>query len=1094
MTPAPDLDSAQRAVVELPADASGTVVGAPGTGKTTALAARVERLLGEGLLAPDELLVLTPTRQTATALRDRLGAGLDLATPGPLARSVASFAFQVVRATAVAANAAPPQLLTAGDQDRIVAELLAGDDEDAAAGRDRWPEGLGSALRGSRQFRAELRALAAECSERAISPSELAAVGEAYGRPAWVATASFLREYRDVLGSMRSAHRDPAELVREAAALLEGAPFGDEGERVLGAAARLRVVLVDDAQELTPGGVSLVRAFRARGVAVIALGDPDIGSGAFRGASADLFAELAAQLGELWVLDEPHRAGSALTRLTRGITEAIGVSGTVAHRRPPGPAEAERDGSVVCLLAPSPFEEVDRIARLLREWHVLEGIPWNRLAVIAHDTRQVADLEVELAAREVPTRAAALPRPLGGEGVVRELVEFVALGMTPASERSYEQLTAALLSPFGGLDAVSLRRLRARLRHAALRQAGEPGSPPAPAARELLSEAMEHPAALVLLDSPEARAAERVAETLLLLREESERGANVHALLWLVWDRARDISGRSLAGVWSEVAATPGVFSAEANRALDALVALFDAAKRFVERAPRENPAVFLRRILDSAVPEDILTAPDHADTVAVLTPASALGAEFDGVVIAGLQDGVWPNLRPRGGTLGAWRLADDVAAFRAGQSEPQAPAALDRRREALHDELRLFVRAVSRARVRLAVTAVDDDDLGPSPLFSFLPEPDTDAFERAEAQHPLTLRGLVAQHRRTLTTSASPGVRAHAAEQLVVLAREGVAGAATAQWFGVAPPTSEGPLRDALRAPVPVSPSKLKTFGDCGLDWAIRALGGDTQSWSAGAGTILHAAMEEVPSGDLDDIRAIVDDRWGELEFEAEWLSRKERAWAELLAVRLHRYLHTFHTHGGRTIGAEARFRLAVGMDAAPGEIPPVHVVEPGDEPREGRWAVLSGSIDRVEVYPPGRGEGVPHDQTRPEDERVMIVDLKTGRSETRFSDDKVGDDPQLAAYQLAFLEGLVPGADDAANAGARLIVLSKTTQKEPDYRLARQAPMDAEARSAFLDVIATAARAMAADHFDAPIDAHCATSRFGVCALHTVKAVSAS
>jgi superfamily I DNA/RNA helicase len=119
VTPALDLDPAQRAVVELPPEASGSVVGSPGTGKTATLAARVARLLGEGLVATDEVLVLTPTRQTATALRDRLGADLDLATPGPLARSVASFAFQLVRAAAVAASAAPPQLLTAGDQDPV---------------------------------------------------------------------------------------------------------------------------------------------------------------------------------------------------------------------------------------------------------------------------------------------------------------------------------------------------------------------------------------------------------------------------------------------------------------------------------------------------------------------------------------------------------------------------------------------------------------------------------------------------------------------------------------------------------------------------------------------------------------------------------------------------------------------------------------------------------------------------------------------------------------------------------------------------------------------------------------------------------------
>lgn len=1081
-------DEHQRAVSALPVGASGVVVGAPGTGKTATLVARAARLLGEGVLTPDEILVLTPTRQTATALRDRLGAGLDLATPGPLARSIASFAFQLVRASAVSRNEPLPQLLTAGDQDRIIAELLAGDEEDAADGRDRWPASIGPALRGSRQFRSELRALSAECSERSVSADELAAMADAYDRPAWEAAASFLREYRSALDAMRTAHRDPSELVREAASVVASAAPGDDGARTLGPAVRLRAVLVDDAQELTPGGLSLLRALRRRGVAVLAFGDPDIGSGAFRGASAELFAELCSELGAVHVLDVPHRAAPALTRLTRVVTEAVGAAGRVDHRRPPGPA-IQDDAALTTIVAPSPFEEIDRIARILREWHVLEDVPWGRLAVVAHDTRVVADLEVELAAREVPTRASSLPRPLGGESVVRELAEFVELGIAPPAERSYEALTRALLSPFGGLDAVSLRRLRARLRHAELADGG------ARVARELLCEAMEHPAGLSDARAPEARAAERVAATLARVHSEAARGANVHELLWIVWDAAHDISGRRVSRAWSELADAPGVFSAEANRSLDALVALFDAAKRFVERAPLERPGVFLRRILDSAVPEDNLTAPERGEAVAVLTPASALGTEFEGVVIAGMQDGVWPNLRLRGGTLGAWRLADDLAAWRAGLPAPDAPAVLDRRRAALHDELRLFVRAASRARSRLAVTAVDDDDLGPSPLLSFLPEPlEPLGPEAAEAEHPLTLRGLVAQHRRTLTTSELTAERRHAAGQLAMLAREGVAGASPREWFGLAEPSSIGPLRDPDRAPVHVSPSKIRTFEECALDWAVRALGGETSSWSAGVGTILHAAMEEVPSGDLGDLLRIVDDRWGELEFEADWLSRKERVWADLLTTRLHRYLTRFHAEGGTTIGAEARFRLEIGMDAAPEAVPPVRIPDPEAARPDGRFAVLSGSIDRIELYPPGGGEQVPANPARPEASRVVIVDLKTGRSEEKVSDEKVVGDPQLAAYQLAFLEGLVPGAEGADIAGARLVVLSKVLQKMPDYRLARQAPMGEEARAEFLQRIVRAAHGMAAERFVAHVDAHCSRTRFGVCALHTVKAVSAS
>ncbi|MET0735999.1 MAG: UvrD-helicase domain-containing protein, partial [Microbacterium sp.] len=648
------LDERQRAVVDLPGEASGVVLGAPGTGKTSALVARVARLLGPvgpERFAPDELLVLTPTRQTATALRDRLGLGLDLATPGPLARSTASFAFQLVRAAAVSAKEPLPQLLTAGDQDRIIAELLAGDEDDAATGVDRWPESLGPAVRRSRAFRAELRALHAQCSELGLAPAELARLGADTGRATWIAAASFFDDYRYAVSRLRAAHRDPAELVREAAALLATA-----GADRIGPAARLRAILVDDAQELTRGGVALLRAARERGIAVLAFGDPDIGSGSFRGASPELFDGLATALGRVLVLHEPHRAVPGLTRLTRSVTASIGAGGRVEHRRPPGaPAEGEQI-AVSAVHAASPFEEVDLIARTLRRWHVMDAIPWDSLAVIAHDTRQVARLETELAAREVPTRAASVPRPIGREPVVRDLLTLVELGLADAADRDPDAVADALLTPFGGLDAVGLRRVRARLRTAELAADGTR------AARALLAEAMAEPAQLLMIDAPEARRAARLAQTLRKVHDDAERGATIHELLWIVWEQS------GLERTWTRQAAGHGPLAEEAARALDALVALFGAAKRSVERradgSDAEDPRRFIRDMLDTEVPEDMLAAPDRPGAVTLLTPAAALGAEFDAVVVAGVQDAVWPNTRLRGGLLDGWRLAEDLEAW----------------------------------------------------------------------------------------------------------------------------------------------------------------------------------------------------------------------------------------------------------------------------------------------------------------------------------------------------------------------------------------------------------------------------------------------
>ncbi|MEZ3159741.1 ATP-dependent DNA helicase [Microbacterium sp. BWT-B31] len=1085
-SPASAQDDAQRAVVDLAPEASGVVVGAPGSGKTAALVARVARLLRSGGLRPEQLLVLTPTRQTATALRDRVVAGLDIAAPGPLARSVASFAFQLVRAASVARGEPAPLLLTAGDQDRIIAELLAGDEEDATAGRDRWPESLGSAVRRSRPFRAELRALFAQCSDLGLTPRGLASLGAATGRDTWMAAAAFFEDYRYALARMRGAHRDPAELVHEAAGILASA-----GEGSIGAAGQLRVLLVDDAQELTRGGVALLEAARERGIAVVAFGDPDIGSGAFRGAGPELFERIVRVLGPIHVLGGAHRASPALTRLTRTVTASIGASGRVDHRRAPG--EPVDDPRVASVLAASPFEEVDRIARVLRTWHVMDDIPWDEMAVIAHDTRQIAHLETELAAREVPVRAGSAPRPLGREQVVRDLVRLVRLGLAEPHERDPDALGDALLTPYGGLDAVGLRRVRARLRTLELAAGGSRS------AGELLAEAMAEPAVLALIDAPDAHRAEKLATTLRLVHEAGERGETIHDLLWLVWDRS------GLHRTWGQRAAGTGPQAAEAGRALDALVALFGAAKRYVERSGVEGsgavgPGPFIRDILDSEVPEDLLTAPDRPGAVALLTPAAALGAEFECVVIAGLQEGVWPNTRLRGGLLDAWRLADDVEAWRAGHDTVQ-PGILDRRREVLHEELRLFARAVSRARRRLVVTAVDDDDLGPSPLFAYLPEPQDDT--DAAAGHPLTLRGLVARHRRVLTTTDDDATRAASAAQLVLLAEAGVPGAAPEQWYGVMPPSSDAPLHDLERSPVKVSPSRLEGFEACGLDWAIRALGGDTRSFSSGLGTILHAAMEH--GGGIDDLRRVVDERWGELDFEAPWLERQERAWAETLVQRLAIYLTRFASEGGEVTGAEARFRLAIEAPEATDAPPRVRAYtgalasdavsaeggEPAHEAQEGTaTAVLSGSIDRIEVYPPERGEDVPFGGGG---KRVVVVDLKTGRSENRVSAPKVVDDAQLAAYQLAIDAGVLELPPGLENAGARLLVLSKKLAKT-DYRIAHQPAMTDAVRIAFLERVVADARGMAAASFIANVDQHCTSDHFAVCRLHTVKAVSSA
>src|SRR5690606_7809553 len=78
------LDPSQRAVLDLEAGRSASVLGAPGTGKTTTLIELVaDRVLEHGW-STAEVLALTTGRAAATRLRDAIALRLGVPTAGPM--------------------------------------------------------------------------------------------------------------------------------------------------------------------------------------------------------------------------------------------------------------------------------------------------------------------------------------------------------------------------------------------------------------------------------------------------------------------------------------------------------------------------------------------------------------------------------------------------------------------------------------------------------------------------------------------------------------------------------------------------------------------------------------------------------------------------------------------------------------------------------------------------------------------------------------------------------------------------------------------------------------------------------------------------
>ena len=279
-------DETQHAVYALPPDASAAVIGAPGSGKTTTLIELLAHRVCELGWAAEEVLALTTSRTTATALRDRLAARLGLPTTGPLARSATSLAFEI--ATASVDGGEPLRLITGGEQDNDFAQLIEGHLAEGT-GPD-WPEHLGHGVRALRGFRTELRELFMRSTEFGVTPGHLRELARSHDHDEWRAAADFFDEYLSVVSLLRPGQVDSADLMRRAVEAI------DRGDLSPGLA-RLRLIVVDDLQEATESTFALLRAFASHGVAVVAFGDPDVAANSFRGGEPESLGRFGPTLG-----------------------------------------------------------------------------------------------------------------------------------------------------------------------------------------------------------------------------------------------------------------------------------------------------------------------------------------------------------------------------------------------------------------------------------------------------------------------------------------------------------------------------------------------------------------------------------------------------------------------------------------------------------------------------------------------------------------------------------------------------------------------------------------------------------------------------
>jgi superfamily I DNA/RNA helicase/RecB family exonuclease len=987
------------------------VLGGPGSGKSTLAVELVVDAVRRNGLRADACLMLTSSRSAAAGLRQQVTARLDGTSTESLARTWQAFGFGILRAEAALHGQPPPRLLNGPEQDVILRDLLAGHASGEVPGPS-WPAGLGDALR-TRGFRNELRDLLMRTVEHGLGPDDLARLGVQHARPEWVAAAQVLREYDQVTSFSRHGSYDPAWVLTAAAELLVDDPSALDRLHE-----RIGLVVVDEAQELTSAAARLLRVVARGGPRIVLLGDPDVAVQTFRGADPRFLASGWSELGEVprnpyavgveptlldfiepetpagragasghrgtatVVLDRSHRLGPALAAVADRVSRRIGALGGGEQRRRAA-ADAPRSTVEVALLR-SAAQETAHVAALLRRAHLVEGVPWTEMAVVVRGSARADTMRRLLGQAGVPVEAGSAETPVRDESAVRPLLHLlaesleVARGEHRGEQHVIDPVRAAdlVLSPIGGADTVGLRRLRRHLRHDELASGGGRSSD------ELLAQ--------LLLDAPRAalmggvaRPAARVAAALAAgaaaarLRDDGRwaSGVDAESVLWAIWQ------GAGVAEGWRRAALAGGSTGERADRDLDAVLALFDAAGAFVDRLPTAGPDTFLEHIQGQDVPGDtLLVGGQSGGRVSLVTPQTAAGRQWRIVVVAGVQEGVWPDLRLRGSVLGSEDLVDVVAQRPVGFRAAQAAVR--------YDETRLFLVAVTRATERLLVTAVGNEDEQPSVYLDLVDPPASTRLSdevrpHTEVARTMTLPGLVGELRREVT-SPDTAVAERAMALLAVAAREGVRGADPSSWWALRDVTSDGPVRSADE-PVPVSPSKVTYFNECGLRWFLTAVGGEgVQLGAASVGTFVHDIVAEQPDASREQLDAEVDARWGRLGLPPGWVTDRTRGEAHDMVARFVAYRDEAERERER-VGVETPFRVQVGR------------------------AVVAGRVDRIE---------------RDRDGGLRIVDLKTGTSKPTRAD--LAEHGQLGAYQVAVEEGGFTELGDHS-AGAALVFIGK-------------------------------------------------------------------
>lgn len=943
------LDDSQRAVLDSDAKII-RVLGAAGTGKTSTLVELVAERISAGL-DPNRVLALHLDRQAAddfaTRVATKLGSGVGV---------IASHTFYSLAVKMWATHTQPENIsltrIDKGTQVLRLAELLPNSNVV-------WPDRLREAVK-TRSFARHISDFIGRMAVLGIDEAELIDRAEKAGRDDWKALAQFKKEFDEICNLANETYF--AQMMEDAEHYAKEYSFD--------------LIVVDAFEEIDDAQFRVLHNLMEPSTTLVVMSDPDQSVNAFRGstrsATWDFEQKFPSESVQSFTLNTNHRSVSELAGAAHAMIRKTGEIPIAEYRgmraaqiaRAIDPVEAAAHPPLSVKTFDSSTVEAEHIANIIRDAHLRDKIPYSEIAVLTRRGGESHRLIAQALNRyEIPAKVPLEQIKLIDQPAVNAIAEAADVCIAIAHDREVdpETVISVLQGPVFDMDPYWLRKYARHLRKRAR------------ANKELIRSS--HALAALIIDENRIIEDGKYETTIVKIRkaatvirravEQINQGADAEQVLWTLWsDSGWD---RRIRG---QLESTPG--DRTANLDADAVVALFEQAAQSAETS-RLRLETFISELRNQEIPNNPMRPRGLSnEAVAIMTAHRSKGQEFRFVVIAGVQENLWPTTSAAASILGEDQL-ESLLYGDGSLSQGITPQVLR------NEDRRLFYLALSRAKDRVLVTAAGSLT-GESPEAPSRFVEEMAGLEFAHYEHvirrpekALTISDTVAQLR--ILGTRNPELKEQAAARLAELIP--VTDSANPQnWWGVKDPTdSTEPLHHAGEA-IRISASQAKTMTQCTLRWYFesRAKLNPENNAAAVFGSLVHAVAEVSDSPDFDRQKAsaLLDEIWSNVPYDYPSQAKRERQEAELA---LDRYFAWRSENADRTVTASEQMFVA--------EL----VV---DE----QQFIVKGFIDRVEIDSNGK---------------YYLIDFKTSRSAETGKD--LERHVQMGMYDLAARQGAIPG-----------------------------------------------------------------------------------